>query len=325
MENLKKHYKGLLFTGIIVILSIFIEQKISIWIKIEGLTIAIVIGMIVNNILNVPNDFKEGIQFSLKKLLKWGIVLLGFKLDANQILKLGPKIIALIIFMVIFALLMSFVLGKFFNMNKHLSALLGVGSCICGASAVVAMAPCIKSSEEDSVIAVAIVSFLGAIGVILYSFLGMNVLGLNEIKYGIWSGVSLHGVAHAIAAAFAGGDVAGQIGTFVKMGRVLMLVPVSLLLSFLFKNEDGKRAPFPKYVIFFVAAGVLNSFGIIPKTIQNILINFSNIFIMMAMTAMGLSVKFKSIKDKGLHALSAGSLLFLIISTTSFLIIKFWI
>ncbi|MDD2401908.1 MAG: putative sulfate exporter family transporter [Clostridia bacterium] len=288
MEKAKKYIPGIIFVLLISVISIMLNGALMKYINLEALTLAIIIGILYNNLVSTQDIFKAGVNFSLKKLLKIGIVLLGFKLNISSVLKLGPKILIMVIIYVITALLLSYLLGRLFKINNRLSALIGIGSCICGASAVVAMAPCINAKDEDSVIAVSIVSFLGAVGVIVYSAVAFSGLMLTPVQYGAWSGISLHGVAHAIAAAFAMGDVSGEIGTFVKMTRVIMLVPVSFILSIVFNkgNEKGEKAGFPMYVLYFILAGIINTTGVIPEGITALLVKTSSLFILMAMTAM---------------------------------------
>ncbi len=323
MKDIKKYIPGVIFVLLTSLLSMFLNNIFKRYINLEALTIAIIIGIIYNNTIGTQKIFKDGVKFSLKKLLKVGIVLLGFKLNIYAILKLGPIILTMVVVYVPFALILSILLGKIFKVNKKLATLIGVGSSICGASAVVAMAPCIKADDDDSVIAVSIVSVLGAVGVIIYSSIASTTINITPIQYGAWSGLSLHGVAHALAAAFALGDISGEIGTFVKMSRVLMIVPVSIVLGFVFDKEStsSKKVKFPMYVLYFILAGVINSLGIIPESVTNLLTKGSSLFILMAMTAMGLSVNFKSIINKGVKALLIGIMLFTILSTVSLMAI----
>lgn len=323
MENIKKNILGVIFVLIISYVSMFINDSLKSYINLEALTIAIIIGIIYNNMIGTQDIFKDGVKFSLKKLLKVGIVLLGFKLNIYAILKLGPQILTMVIIYVPMTLILAIILGKMLKANNKLATLIGVGSCICGASAVVALTPCINADDDDSVIAVSIVSFLGAIGVLVYSGVAASGLNLTEIQYGAWSGLTLHGVAHALAAAFALGDTAGEIGTFVKMARVLMLVPVSLVLGYFFNKENtsNNKAKFPMYVLYFILAGVINSLGIIPPSITKLFTKASSLFILMSMTAMGLSVNFRSIIDKGIKALLVGSILFIVLSSLSLVVI----
>jgi len=412
MKNYKKIIPGVIFVLIISIISIFINDSLKSYINLEALTIAIILGIAYNNAVGTQDVFKSGIKFSLKKLLKVGIVLLGFNLDIKEVLNLGPEVLVMVLIYVPTALILSYVLGKIFKVDKKLSTLIGVGSCICGASAIVAMAPCINASDDDSVVAVSIVSFLGAIGVLIYSAVAVSGFNLTPIQYGIWAGISLHGVAHALAAAFALGNLSGQIGTIVKMTRVIMLVPVSIILGLIFtKVDDGQsqdsivvydkknkyskksdiikavmankiavgqamksrkleqtryaskvgqakkmeviqagqsneankpyregkvrkkrkakkgrysnKANFPMYVIYFILAGIINSLGIIPASITSLFVHASSILILMAMTAMGLSVHFKSIVNKGIKSMIIGTILFSILSTGSLLAILY--
>lgn len=323
IEKIRKIVPGLIFVLVVSMLSMFINDNIKDIINLEALTIGIIIGIIYNNTIRTQNVFKEGVKFSLKKLLKVGIVLLGFKLNFSSLLKLGPKVIIMVLIFVPCVLIIAVYLGKLFKTQDKLATLIGVGSCICGASAVVALAPTINADDEDSVVAVSIVSFLGAVGVLVYSAVGVTS-NITNLQYGIWSGISLHGVAHALAAAFARGEAAGEIGTFVKMARVVMLVPVSLVLGIIYNKGNGKskKAKFPMYVLYFIIAGVISSTGIIPGDVLKVLTKLSSIFILMAMVGMGLSVDFKSIRDKGMKALVVGSIIFLITSTSTFFIVK---
>ncbi|WFD09215.1 YeiH family protein [Tepidibacter hydrothermalis] len=316
MEKIKKLLPGLLFVFLISIISMFINDGIKHIINLEALTIGIILGIIYNNTFKTSDVLKPGITFSLKTLLKWGIVLLGFKLNFRALMELGPEVVVMIILYVPSVLILSYLLGKIFKMNNKVAVLLGVGSSICGASAVVAMSSCINAEEDDSIVAVSIINFLGAIGVLVYSTIAITS-GMSNLEYGVWSGISLQGVAHAIAAAFARGDQSGEIGTLVKMGRVVMLVPVSLALSYVFnRGNKESKVKFPMYILYFILAGIISSLNILSIGFINILSKLSSVFILMAMVGMGLSVNIKAIKDKGMKALIMGSLLFLIISIT---------
>ncbi|WP_099187846.1 YeiH family protein [Tepidibacter mesophilus] len=320
MNKIKKLLPGLLFVFLISIISMFINDSIKNIINLEALTIGIILGIVYNNVLNTRNILKPGITFSLKTLLKWGIVLLGFKLDFRALMQLGPKVVIMIVLYVPFVLILSYLLGKILKINNKVAVLLGVGSSICGASAVVAMSSCINAEEDDSVVAVSIINFLGAIGVLAYSYIAI-ASSMSDLEYGIWSGISLQGVAHAIAAAFARGDQSGEIGTLVKMGRVVMLVPVSLVLTYLFKKETkAGKVKFPMYILYFILAGVISSLNLLSFDIIKILARLSSIFILMAMVGMGLSVNIKSIKDKGMKAFIMGSILFLVISISMYFV-----
>jgi uncharacterized integral membrane protein (TIGR00698 family) len=320
MKKIKNKLPGLILVSLIYLIAIRIDSFLvdSFGIAIEVLTIGIILGMIINNVFKIQAQYREGIRFTLKSLLKLGIILLGFKLNFLALKTLGGPILLGILLFVPLVLILSIILGKIFKIDNRLATLIGVGSCICGTSAIVAISPLIGAEEEEAVISVAIVSFLGAIGVITYTAIS-NISSFSNIQFGIWSGLSLQGVAHALAAAFARGTESGEIGTFVKMARVVMIVPVSIILGFTFKskNEEAK-IQIPYYVFLFIIAGVLNSVVKIPEALSYVLTKGSSVFISMAMISMGLSVHFKSIMSRGKKSLVLGILLFLIIASSTY-------
>lgn len=329
MKKIKELLPGLILIVIISIISKRISSSLEAYVTFESLTIAIIIGMLINNTIGVKKVFAGGITYSLKTLLKVGIVLLGFKLSATAILNLGLTTIIMVVVYVATILFLAIKIGTKIKVPKKLSALIGVGSSICGASAVVALAPSIGADDDEAIIAVSIVSFLGAIGVIIYSLVPKLLPAITDIQFGIWSGLTLHGVAHALAGAFSMGEVSGEIGTFVKMTRVLMLVPVSIILGLIFtekgSQQENKTAKFPVYVALFIGAVVLNSLVKLPVELVSILKDLSSFFILMAMTAMGLKVDLSSIKSKGMSSLILGSLIFLIGSLAAYISIQIFI
>jgi len=322
MNTVKKTMPGLLLVLAIAVLSRWIDGALSTWIKLEALTIGIVIGMVYANTIGVKDTLLPGIRYSLKKLLKIGIVLLGFKLNFQALIELGPKMSIVVILFVPAVLAISAFLGKRMGIGQKLAVLIGVGSSICGASAIVAMAPTIGADDDDAIIAVGVVSLLGAIGVLAYSAIAA-VASMTDVQYGIWAGLSLQGVAHALAAAFARGDIAGEVGTFIKMERVLMLVPMSVALGSIFSRGSGgsKRAPFPMYVLYFIIAGALASTGWLPTEVLKALGKMSSYLILMSMIGMGLLVDFNNLRYKGAKALVMGGGLFLGIACVSFVIV----
>lgn len=319
---IKEHISGLALVLGIALIATQISEALKPFLQLEVLTIAIVLGILVSNLVKLPKTFKKGIGFALKDILVYGIVLLGFKLNYQAIFELGPALLLWTLFYMTFVFVIMYLLNRFFKLNEKLATLIAVGSSVCGAAAVIALAPSIGAEEDDSVIAVSIVSFLGALGVIIYAGIAVTPL-LSDLQFGVWSGLTLHGVAHALAGAFARGEVSGEIGTVVKMTRVLMLVPISILLSFKFHQGDhAKRAKVPRYVWYFAIVGLINATGLIPVSISKFAGELSNWFILLAMTAMGLGVHFKSIAGKGLKAILFSSVLFAVTSGIAFIMIR---
>lgn len=319
-----------LFPGILLVVMI---QLAAGWLAgfvplLDALTIGILLGILINNLLPLPSMVRPGAKFVEKRILQWGIVLLGIELNFALIWRLGGKIIFLIVFTVVFGLFAAWLLGRLFKINDKLAVLLGVGSSVCGASAVAAVEPIIEPNKEDVAIAVAAISLLGAAGVLLYPLLG-QWLRMEQLPYGIWAGVSLQGVAHAVAAAFAYGDLSGEIGTLVKMGRVVMLAPVALFLNWRYAaraTEQHSRRLLPLEVIGFITVGALATWGVLTRHVN---LGFmvvdlkalSKVFITAAMVAMGLGVNLSSMGARGWRALAMGLTLFASLSLATWCLV----
>lgn len=327
---MKKIYKGLLLVIIVSTASRFLHNHLLDFI--EPLTIGILLGMVIANTAGIDKRFDAGITFAYKKILKWGIVLLGVKLNFMLIFEMGPRIFFIIITLISTALISSFLIGRSQNLNSRLSVLLGVGSSICGASAIMTMGPVIGAEDEDIALSVTAISLLGAVGVMIFSFAGCK-LPISDIQYGIWSGSSLQGVSHALAAASARGTdcISLEIGTIVKMARVSLLGPVALILVSIFsKDSNSHKVRFPAYVLLFLITGMFftinNKFGLLPMEftfsgmsfdIVKSLKDLSSFFILMSMVAMGMRVNLKSFESKALKTIGVCGMVFMIVSLLS--------
>lgn len=328
MDNLKPLIPGISITIILAIISKLLGEFLSPVLTLEALTIGIVLGMLYANTIKVSPVLKPGISLVSKKWLTYGIVLLGFKLNFQLLADMGLSMLILVMLWVPTLLLSARFIGIKMGLGEKLATLIGVGSSICGASAIMAMAPSIKAEDDDALIAVGVVSLLGAIGVIVYSFIA-TISPITDVQYGLWSGLTLQGVAHALAGAFARGEFAGQMGTFIKMERVLMLAPMTVMLATFFAKKEGDSTDvalkwwkrIPLYVLLFIGAGIISSTGLLPENLINLLGKVSGYLILCAMIGMGLSVHISTLRRKGGRALFMGSLYFTLLSIVGYTII----
>ncbi|MDD4343415.1 MAG: putative sulfate exporter family transporter [Eubacteriales bacterium] len=330
-NSFKEKVPGFILVMFIVIFGSIISSYINKFIMIETITLVIFMGIIINNTIGIKEIFQPGITFIMNKVIKLAIILLGFKLNFTVLSAIGVKAFLLVIFFVPLVLFLGWRLGKFFDLESKTSLLIGIGSGICGVAAIMALSPLVKAKKEDIVIAASITSFLGAIGVILFSFLGtLNNFPLNPTAFGIWSGISLHGVSHAIAAAFSMGETAGEAGTVVKLTRVLMLIPLSVIFTKHFYNEGEETnstkysvknawiQAFPLYVVIFLLVMILNSVGMVPEKAGIFLGDLSSKLFLMTMTSMGLSLYLKNVLVTGIKGLKVGIILFSFVSILSY-------
>ncbi|MEO4055019.1 YeiH family protein [Solibacillus sp. CAU 1738] len=317
MTNSKKRLedmsfvKGLLLTLIIALVAKYIST-FPFFSILGQLVIAIILGMIWRAALGVPESWQTGISFSSKKLLRFGIILLGMRLNLADIYNAGASVFLIACINLLFALIVVYGLTKILGVEKRLGILTACGTAICGAAAVVAIAPQIKANEKETAVGAAIVALLGTIFTLVYTLL-YSILGLTPTEYGIFAGGTLHEIAHAIAAAAAGGEEAVDIAVIVKLTRVALLVPVALIIGILYrKGEKGQNKErfslsiIPWFILGFLAMSAFNSIGIVPPSVAQSIVNLAYILIAMAMAGLGLNVDIKTFKQLGGKAFIAG-------------------
>lgn len=289
------------------------------FLKIMGfLVLAILLGILWNALIKIPKGAEAGIQFTSKKLLRVGIILLGMRLNFIDLINAGPKIFALSIIDILFALSLVYALARWMGVDKKLGILTASGTAICGAAAIAAIAPQVKAKDQEIAISVTIVAVLGTFFTLVYTFL-FPYLGLSNLNYGVFSGATLHEIAHVMAAAVPGGNNAIDEAIIVKLSRVALLVPIALGIYFLFNRSTRKGPekqrpgiPVPWFILGFLLASGINTLQIIPQTLTQFIIEIAYLCIAMAMAALGLGIHtslFKKIGYKPFLAAFIGSIL----------------
>ncbi|MTI96256.1 MAG: putative sulfate exporter family transporter [Firmicutes bacterium] len=307
---LKQFIPGVVFVYILTLTARLLAGLISPVLELEALTIGIILGIILAGTVKLPETLRPGLNWSQKYLLAAGVVLLGFRLNLQALSEAGIRVLLLVLIFVPLVILAGVLIGKLTGTDTKVATMLGLGTAICGSSAVAALAPTLDADEEDTVLAVSVVSILGAAGLLIYSAAAVGYQG-SDTGFGVWSGLTLHNVAHAIGAAFARSELAGEIGTVVKLARVAMLAIIAPLLGVMFKSQKaGAKAGIPNYVLLFVAAAILGSMLPLSGVVTDVVSDISSTLITMAMIAMGLAVNFGTIRAKGGRALLAGTTLF---------------
>jgi uncharacterized integral membrane protein (TIGR00698 family) len=301
----KRPVKGLALTLTIAILAGRIAE--APFFSIMGIMIiSIMLGVIWKSIMDVPADAGIGITFSSKFLLRAGIILMGIRLNFSQIMNAGLSVVLIDIIVIVFTLTVMIYLGKWLHVDKTLAALIAVGSAVCGAAAIVAVAPLIGANKEQTAISVACIAILGTLGAVLYIFL-YPYLGLDPYSYGVFAGSTLHELAHVIAAGVPGGDLGSETAILVKLGRVALLIPVALVLGYLYRSGErmktGKKSlknlPVPWFIFGFLAMSLVNTTGLLPGSVTKFLIAVSVFLMSVAMAGLGLSINITDFKKVG--------------------------
>lgn len=296
------------------------------------LVIAILIGIAWRAAIGVPEKSAAGTSFSSKKLLRLGIILLGMRLNLTDIVHAGPKVFMLAAIVIGFTLSVVYGLTRLFKVEKRLGILTACGTAICGAAAVVAIAPQIKAKDDETAIGAATVAILGTIFTLAYTFL-FPVLGLSSLGYGVFSGATLHEIAHVIAAAAPGGQPSVDMAVIVKLTRVALLVPVAIVVGVWASHAESKEygggasstswraIPIPWFIIGFLIVSAIHSTGIIPDATAEVIVTLAYMLIAMAMAGLGLNVDLDSFRKLGMKPFVAGLIGSVLLSGLGFLLV----
>lgn len=303
---------GILFCVLIGTAAYFLSHLQ--FIPLDGVTLSIILGLVIGNVIKIPGSFKAGISFSDKNILTWAIALLGFSLDYRTLLSLGYDTIFIILLSVTFTICTALLLGKIFKVEKDLSLLVGVGNAVCGSSAIVAAQGVVKTKDENVGLSIGVINLLGTVGIFLLPAVAMLLVNFTDQHKGILIGTTLQAVGQVAAAGFSLNDFVGQTATVVKMGRILLITPIVLLLSFKRNSSSGQvkgklRIPkIPRYIIVFILLSLVNSIGFLNPLLVDVMKKLSKFFLMFAMAGIGLNITVKELVRGGSSALLIGVL-----------------
>lgn len=319
---------GILFCAVFALFSYF-TCKLDFFVKynLNSLTFAIIIGMLIGNFLNkfIPEKFKEGITFSSKRILRFAIILYGFRITFGQIAQVGMTGFVADVIMLTTTYLLGYYIGtRLFKLDKDLCMLTAIGSSVCGAAAVLGTDSILKAKSHKVSLAVATVVLFGTIAMFLYPFI--YKLGfLDANAFGIYIGSSIHEVAQVVAAGSAVSKSAMDTAVIVKLTRVMMLVPYLFLLSMYLAKKAGtkmSKVQIPWFAILFVVACGINSIGFIPQNVTSAIVEFDVFLLTLAMFALGVETNFKKIQGLGLKPILLALIMFIWLVFTGFTVAK---
>ena len=272
-----------------------------------GPVFAILAGMIVTLFYRNKAGTQAGIAYTSKKILQYAVILLGFGLNLSEIAKVGATSLPIIVSTISTSLIVSFVLYKLLNMPANISTLIGVGSSICGGSAIAATAPVIDADDEEVAQAISVIFFFNVLAAVLFPAFGA-ALGFSTTSgeaFGIFAGTAINDTSSVTAAAstwdslYGLGSATLDKAVTVKLTRTLAIIPITLVLAFLRtrKAEQGEgkvdlRKIFPFFILYFILASVITTVATasgVPATVFDPLKTLSKFFIVLAMAAIGVN------------------------------------
>jgi uncharacterized integral membrane protein (TIGR00698 family) len=263
--------------------------------------VALLAGIGLRAALGPSAPIKPGIAFAVRPLLRAAIVLLGLQVTLGQLASLGPGALALAVVVVAATLPFTIWLGARLGVEPALAQLIGTGTAICGASAIVAANQVARGKDEDVAYALAVITLCGTVSLLVFPILAAP-LGLSAHDYGLWSGAAIHEVVQAVGAAAAGGAEAAQSGTVMKLARVFLLAPAVLALGWWVSRgaaAGGVRAPVPWFAFGFLALVALGSTGLVPAEAIAASRLVVPLLLAASVAALGLSTDLKALRARG--------------------------
>lgn len=309
MENLVKKLPGIGLCLLIAVPAWFTVQWIEPLEVMGAPVLAILAGMLLTLAIPVPERAKSGIAFVSKKVLQAAVVLLGFGLNLSTVGKIGGASLPIFLSTIATSLIMAFVLQKVIHIPARTATLVGVGSSICGGSAIAATAPVIGADDDEIAQAISVIFLFNVIAAIIFPGLG-NALGLSNESFGLFAGTAINDTSSVTAAASTWdtmhntGDTVLEYATVVKLTRTLAIIPITLALSLYRARKERSsqtfrlKAVLPMFVVYFVLASVVTTILtgvcsgetlVLVKAVFSFLKKLSKFFIVMAMAAVGLN------------------------------------
>ena len=329
--------KNKLITLIIIGLSTWLATFIggSVFPLLGTAIAALLVGMIIRHTPFLFNMLdKATVGFITKYVLKGGIVLLGFTMSIRVLSKVSGAIILVMTAVIIGSILTSKLVNKGIKANSKLSLLLGLGTSICGGSAIVAAAPIMDADDEDVAVAITTMFVFSMTALVILPILG-NTFGVPDQVYGIVAGLSVNDTPSVLATAFSWSDEAGELATIVKVAKTLFIIPITLGLVYLKVKQEGKNSSnngsektgiswgqikklIPMFVVLFTLAFVFASIVPIPAEITKSIKELSKLIFTFALVAIGLGVHIKQIIKAGMKPIIIGAACSIVVITISF-------
>ncbi len=295
MESLRPRIPGILLVLVVAAISLAISRSVT-WLPAAPL--ALVLGWAAALLLGTRLPTDAGVSWSGTRPLRLGVMLLGAQLSLSEIVALGAEAIPLILAALVIVFGAVLPIGRLLGIPSQLRLLMGAGIAICGNSAIAAVAPIARASQQQVATAVAMITVFGTAAVLVYPVVGA-ALGLSSGDYGVWSGIAIADTSQVVAAGFAAGPDAGEVATITKLTRNAFLGPVVLLIAAQSARSARAEAAapiglftaIPPFVLGFLALAALRSLGVVGETVGDALAAVGALAILVGLAGIGYGLR----------------------------------
>ena len=278
-----------------------------------GPAFGIILGIVLGNLGLKPGVAANAFGQASKVLLAVSLALLGFGLSLGQVKAAGAESLGVMLFTLLLAFLVAYLAGKWLKTPYHITALIGMGTAICGGSAISALAPIIKANDDEIAYAVSTIFLYNLAAVFIFPPLG-HLLGLSGLGFGLWAGTAVNDTSSVLATAYSFGAASGDWAAVVKLTRTTLIVPICFVFAiFSARKQAGNKIKpmqivrtFPRFVIFFLLASAAVSLELVPQNIAHFLYETAKLMIIWALAAVGLNANLRQMSKNGLRPFVLG-------------------
>ncbi len=315
-------WPGVLLTALIAVVATLIGTAVPV---LGSVLPAIVIGVVITLVRAPRGRVRPGITYSTKFLLQLAVVLLGAQLSLSSIAVVGLESLPVMLSTLVVCLAAAWGIGRMLGVQRRLRTLIGVGTGICGASAIAAVSPVIGALSGEIAYAVSVIFLFNILAVVLFPFLG-HLLGLSPHSFGLLAGTAINDTSSVVAAASVFSTAALGFAVVVKLVRTLMIIPISIGLSVIEARRTAQGTALtprrilglvPWFLVGFVLVAIVNSVGLIPESLHSGLVSASVFLIATALAGIGLSTDLAAVRSAGWRPLLLGGILWVLVTATS--------
>ena len=280
---------------------------------------ALIFGSAYNLLFKLPENFigkSIGTYF-----LQIGIIIIGLTMSASDAMNITIKYFPYISIFVVSIFCLGIFISRVFKLDKKLGILIASGTAICGATAIAAISPLIKSGPKNLIVSLAIIFIFNAFAILIFPFIG-NGLDMNYESFGAWISMAIHDTSSVMGAAISYGEGSVETAATLKMGRTIWLIPLMLIIGIFYKDKASKKVKFPFFILIFILAVIAGSTLELKDSSLLFLKSLSNIFLVAALFCIGAQINYKSIQSINTRIFSAALILWIFAAMFSYLLVN---
>lgn len=317
---------GILCCFVIAIEAHFLGKQFPL---IGGAVFGITLGIILNALFAKTSEkISKGTSFAGKKMLHYAIILLGFEMSIQEVFHVGLNSLWIMLFTLAATFITAIVVAKMLKIDFVTGTLIGVGTSICGGSAIAATAPVVRADSQQIAYAIATIFLFNIAAVFIFPALG-HLFHMNDEAFGLWAGTAINDTSSVLAAAYSYSDESGSLATIVKLTRTLMIVPITFFLSLYMAKSQSSGGDYefkltkavPYFIIGFIITTLINFLNIIPHEITHGLAQFGKFLIIVALVGIGLNTDLMKLLKNGLRPIIMGAICWAVLSVTALIVL----